>query len=87
MSLSFNQYRVGWYCSNCNEYYDLKQIEFYLIEALHAKIMSYVTQDIKCQKCNEVRSISFTNRFIEYHYYSTYIIIFIGESWLFTALL
>jgi hypothetical protein len=48
--------RIGWYCLNCNEYYDLKIIEFSLIEALHSKIMSHVTQDIKCQKCNEVRA-------------------------------
>ncbi len=40
---------------NCKEYYDIKKIEFCLIEALQSKIMAHVTQDIKCQKCNEVR--------------------------------
>ena len=47
---------TGWYCFNCSEYYDLKLIEFNLIEALHSKIVSHVTQDVKCQKCNEVRA-------------------------------
>jgi len=47
---------IGWYCPNCNEFYDLKHIEFYLIEALQSKIMAHVTQDIKCKKCNEVRA-------------------------------
>jgi DNA polymerase epsilon subunit 1 len=45
---------IGWYCMNCEEYYDLDQIESYLIEALHAKVMCHVTQDIKCVKCQEV---------------------------------
>ena len=49
-----NSKTFGWYCFSCNEYYDLKHIEFILIEALHSKMMSYVTQDIKCIKCNEV---------------------------------
>ncbi len=48
--------QIGWYCFNCNEFYDTKQIEYNLIESLHTKIMSYVTQDIKCTKCNEVRA-------------------------------
>ena len=47
---------IGWYCFNCSEFYDTKQIEYSLIESLHTKIMAYVTQDIKCQKCNEVRA-------------------------------
>ena len=54
--LTFFNKSIGWFCFNCNEYYDLKIIEFSLIEALHSKIMSHVTQDIKCQKCNEVRA-------------------------------
>ena len=49
-------FRIGWYCANCGEYYDLQLIEYNLIEALHSKIMHYVTQDIKCSKCSEVRA-------------------------------
>ena len=52
-----NLFRIGWFCFNCNEYYDLKQIEFYLIEALHSKIMAHVTQDIRCIRCKEVNFI------------------------------
>ncbi|RNA10734.1 DNA polymerase epsilon catalytic subunit A [Brachionus plicatilis] len=48
--------QIGWYCANCGEYYDLRLIEYNLIEALHSKIMHYLTQDIKCSKCNEVRA-------------------------------
>ena len=56
--------RIGWHCPECNEFYDLKQIEYNLIESLQAKIMSYVTQDIKCVKCNEVRA-GFLQRYCE----------------------
>ena len=48
-------YRIGWFCSHCNTFYDLKHIESYLIETLHSKIMMNVTQDIQCEKCKEVK--------------------------------
>jgi len=49
---------------NCNEYYDTRQIEYFLIESLHSKIMSHVTQDIKCIRCNEVRG-TFLQKYCE----------------------
>lgn len=55
---------IGWYCFNCNEYYDTKHIEYFLIESLHSKIMSHVTQDIKCLRCKEVRG-TFLQKYCE----------------------
>lgn len=55
---------IGWYCSNCGEYYDIKKIEYFLIESLHTKLMSHVTQDIKCVRCKEVRG-TFLQKYCE----------------------
>lgn len=59
-----NNQPIGWYCSECNHFYNLKYIEFYLIEILHSKMISFVTQDIKCSKCNEVRG-AYLQRYCE----------------------
>jgi len=55
---------IGWYCSQCGAYYDTKYIEFFLIEKLHSKLISHVTQDILCNKCNEVRG-SYLQKYCE----------------------
>jgi hypothetical protein len=76
--------KIGWFCFNCNEYYDLKQIEFILIEALHSKIMAHVTQDIKCLKCNEVTNLVFRKKNSTQFYHLIYLK---GKRWVFTKIL
>ncbi|OUC43799.1 hypothetical protein D917_09513 [Trichinella nativa] len=44
-----------WRCSRCKTVYDIGEIEFRLLQYLNNFCKSYFTQDLKCEKCQEVK--------------------------------
>lgn len=44
-----------WLCAQCSVYYDNEEIEVRLLDSLHRKVMSYTLQDLRCQRCRQIK--------------------------------
>ncbi|KAM8707435.1 hypothetical protein ACLKA7_011510 [Drosophila subpalustris] len=44
-----------WLCAQCCVAYDNEEIEMRMIDVLQRKLMSYVLQDLRCARCNEIK--------------------------------
>ncbi|XP_068152320.1 DNA polymerase epsilon catalytic subunit 1 [Drosophila tropicalis] len=44
-----------WLCAQCYVAYDNEEIEMRMIDVLQRKLMSYVLQDLRCARCNEIK--------------------------------
>ncbi|EDV91605.1 GH12980 [Drosophila grimshawi] len=44
-----------WLCAQCYVAYDNEEIEMRMIDVLQRKVMSYVLQDLRCVRCNEIK--------------------------------
>ncbi|XP_033149828.1 DNA polymerase epsilon catalytic subunit A [Drosophila busckii] len=44
-----------WLCAQCFVAYDNEEIEMRMLDVLQRKMMSYVLQDLRCVRCNEIK--------------------------------
>ncbi|XP_030369181.1 DNA polymerase epsilon catalytic subunit A [Scaptodrosophila lebanonensis] len=44
-----------WLCAQCYVAYDNEEIEMRMIDVVQRKMMSYVLQDLRCARCNEIK--------------------------------
>ncbi|EDW38877.1 GL13784 [Drosophila persimilis] len=44
-----------WLCAQCYVAYDNEEIEMRMLDALQRKMMSFVLQDLRCARCNEIK--------------------------------
>ncbi|KAL9894607.1 DNA polymerase epsilon catalytic subunit 1 isoform 1-T1 [Glossina fuscipes fuscipes] len=44
-----------WLCAQCYVAYDNEDIEIRIIDVMQRKLMSYVLQDLRCMRCNEIK--------------------------------
>ncbi|XP_005182541.1 DNA polymerase epsilon catalytic subunit 1 [Musca domestica] len=44
-----------WLCAQCFVAYDNEEIEMRIIDVVQRKLMSYVLQDLRCSRCNEIK--------------------------------
>ncbi|XP_023169776.2 DNA polymerase epsilon catalytic subunit A [Drosophila hydei] len=44
-----------WLCAQCYVAYDNEEIEMRMIDVLQRKLMSFVLQDLRCARCNEIK--------------------------------
>lgn len=44
-----------WLCAQCFVAYDNEEIEMRIIDVVQRKLMSYVLQDLRCTRCNEIK--------------------------------
>ncbi|KAH8310400.1 hypothetical protein KR044_001123, partial [Drosophila immigrans] len=44
-----------WLCAQCFVAYDNEEIEMRMIDVLQRKLMSFVLQDLRCARCNEIK--------------------------------
>ncbi|BFF93033.1 DNA polymerase epsilon catalytic subunit A [Drosophila madeirensis] len=44
-----------WLCAQCYVAYDNEEIEMRMLDALQRKMMSYVLQDLRCARCNQIK--------------------------------
>jgi len=46
--------RAVWSCIQCNNTYDLDDIEQYMVDVIQRKSMALSLQDVRCVKCKAV---------------------------------
>lgn len=51
----FFVYSPVWLCAQCFVCYDNEEIEIRLLDVIQRKIMSYTLQDLRCERCKQIK--------------------------------